>query len=134
MAVVQSAERRVVAPEVTGSRPVSHPNQLRDVAQRKSSAFIRRPLEVRLLPSRPDHAPVVEWIRHSPSKRDDGGSIPSGRSTKTLFLSASCLTEHVEEAVLREFDGIQTAARRSAFEIYSNVIYIYGSTSQQMGH
>ena len=68
VALAQSAEHWIVAPEVTGSSPVGHPTNLSTKrplgVTRVAFHFVALPLSAPLIsePPEPDHAPVVAHI------------------------------------------------------------------------
>lgn len=74
--IAQMEERRIVAPEVTGSSPVPLPSIRGAVAQWKSSWLLTRVSEVRSFPAPHD---IGVWCNGSTavSKTADAGSIPA---------------------------------------------------------
>jgi hypothetical protein len=80
--VAQLVERRVVAPAVAGSSPVSHPTagvaELADALDLGSSALVACGFDSHL----PHHAGVAQLVEHNLAKVGVAGSSPVARSIK----------------------------------------------------
>ena len=72
VSVAKWLRRQVVALEIEGSNPFTHPTKY--------------PLGQSVIPSR--LAPVAQWIEHRSSEPRVVGSNPSGRVVFTIFLKA----------------------------------------------